>query len=677
MSKPKVFLTGGDGLGWALDDDLNLTKRALERIVEFTDLKHCEVVHSVWWEKLLALPKEALVGKRIICHVPGEPNRYLTLPYHRHVVPMVGCWVTRSNEASCQLADVGIANKLIPYTIDMNRFQSLHVGDSRVEDLRARWGIPENCYLIGVFQRDTEGRDLVSPKLVKGPDICAEIVRAIDSGGYRIHVVLAGPRRHWFRRKLSDWGIPFTFVGELLEEDDLNVNTLPRETLNLLYNLIDLYLVSSRSEGGPQSIMEAAAAQCKIISTRVGLAEDILDPHYIYESPVQAVTLIQQDIRENWLASSLDSQYERLHKRHHPEAVAPLFRDVYENLEAIRPYRGEARPSEKPVRQFLLVPRFLRRFVSGQRQKRLRVGLWHRFFRPPYGGGNQFMLALRKALHKRGLRVRENELRRGIDAYLLNSIHFDVDRFLHFSRRHRLNVVHRMDGPIHLIRGFDRDKDELCFRLNVQFASATVLQSAWSYQRIVQMGYKPVSPVIIYNAVDPDVFHRRGRIPFDPERKIRLISTSWSDNPRKGGSIYKWIEEHLDWDRFEYTFVGRVSERFGRIRHIGPVPSEQLADILRQHDIYIIASQNDPCSNALIEALACSLPALYLNDGGHPELVGYGGLAFNDVDEILPQLDMLIEHYEMFQNLIVVANLDDVAKKYLMLLQEVADTSEA
>ena len=41
MGKPKVFLTGGDGWGWALDEDLNLTKKALEGIVEFADLANC------------------------------------------------------------------------------------------------------------------------------------------------------------------------------------------------------------------------------------------------------------------------------------------------------------------------------------------------------------------------------------------------------------------------------------------------------------------------------------------------------------------------------------------------------------------------------------------------------------------------------------------------------------
>src|SRR5690606_12859739 len=222
-----------------------------------------------------------------------------------------------------------------------------------------------------------------------------------------------------------------------------------------------------------------------------------------------------------------------------------------------------------------------------------------------------------------------------------------------------------------------REQDELCFHLNARLASATVLQSYWTYQRILEMGYRPVNPVVVHNAVNPAIFHARGRIAFSRDRKIRLISSSWSDNPRKGGPLYKWLEEHLDWDRFEYTFVGRASEQFERIRTVDPVPSEQLADLLRQHDIYITASQNDPCSNALIEALACGLPALYLDDGGHPELVGQGGLPFHGPDDLLAQLDCLVEHYESFQRLITVSKLDDVARRYLVLLQTAADQARA
>jgi len=399
------------------------------------------------------------------------------------------------------------------------------------------------------------------------------------------------------------------------------------------------------------------------------MAPEVLEARCIFTCPADASKIIAKDIDEDTLGQFSDAHYQRVHERHRPAKAAPLFRTLYDKLDSVPAFSGI-----KPVRHRNQTPPeegFVTKRGVGEQSEDLTVGLWHTFFKPPYGGGNQFMMALRKALSKQHISVRENELKEGIDAYVLNSIHFDVDRFLDFSRSHRLNVVHRIDGPIHLIRGYDKEKDELCYRLNAQFASATVLQSAWTFQRIIDMGYRPVEPVIIHNAVDSDIFNSQGRTMFDPDRKVRLISTSWSNNPRKGGPTYKWIEDHLDWDRFEYIFVGNASEKFERARHIPPVSSEELASMLKSHDIYITASRNDPCSNALIEALACGLPALYLNDGGHPELVRAGGLPFNHEEEILPQLEKLVENYESFQRLITVPSLDSMAQQYLSIIREI------
>lgn len=671
MNRPKVFLTGGDGIGWAVDEDMKLVKEALADIVEFVDLPESEVVHSLWWEGLMLIPVDNLHGRRIVCHIPGEPFRYFTMPRHRHALPMVGKWVTRNSQAATQMSSLGISHVMIPYLVDVGTFRPLSRDDENLTRFLDRWEIPTDAYLIGNFSRDTEGADLQTPKYVKGPDFLLEILLVLRRQRRNIHVVIAGPRRHWLLRRLSQEHIPFTYIGRTTEQDDIETNCLTRSSLNILYNIIDLYIVASRSEGGPHAILEASASRCKVISTPVGIARDMLQESAIFDSVGEAADIIGKDMKENLLAYTVDSNFQRVYQTHLPLTAAPLLSQLYESIHAVRPYEMLERSDCSAKQGVAIGGESSRASMKQPRKRNLTVGLWHKFFQPPYGGGNQFMMGLRKAMLKRGIEVRENELSEEIDAYVLNSIHFDVDLFLEFSQKNRLNVIHRIDGPIHLIRGYDREKDELCYHLNAQFASATVLQSAWTYQRIVEMGYSPISPVIIHNAVDSDIFHSLGRVPFNRNRKIRLISTSWSNNPRKGGPTYKWIEEHLDWSRYEYTFVGNVSEKLDRIHHVAPVSSEELAGILREHDIYITASQNDPCSNALIEAMACGLPALYLNDGGHPELVGYGGLPFNNEQEILPSLERLVENYESFQNLIVVSRLEDVAGTYLSLIQEV------
>jgi glycosyltransferase involved in cell wall biosynthesis len=167
------------------------------------------------------------------------------------------------------------------------------------------------------------------------------------------------------------------------------------------------------------------------------------------------------------------------------------------------------------------------------------------------------------------------------------------------------------------------------------------------------------------NTVDPNIFHHQGRIEFSRQRKIRLITTSWSDNPNKGGEIYKWLDDHLDWNHFDFTFVGRSSIQFERIQMIAPVPSTQVAELLRQHDIFITASQHEACSNSLIEALASHLPALYINSGSNPEIVGEAGLSFSNKEELPDLLNQLVDEYETRQAQITVPKLAEVASRYL------------
>lgn len=307
---------------------------------------------------------------------------------------------------------------------------------------------------------------------------------------------------------------------------------------------------------------------------------------------------------------------------------------------------------------------------------RLCVNFWHEFHKPPYGGGNQFMTALQKVFVECGVHVKVNSMSPSIDVHVCNSAWFDVQKFERASQKRRILMIHRIDGPIALYRGSTREEDDKIFDLNRRFASTTVCQSEWSYKELLKMGYNPVFPIVIHNAVDAEIFHSKERIVFSPNRKIRLVSTAWSDNPRKGGPFYKWIDENLDWDRFEYTFIGRVQQDFRNIRMIPAQDSHNLANFLRKHDIYITASQLDPCSNALLEALSCGLPALYFNSGGHGELVGRGGLSFTTGEEFLSGLEELVSNYGQFQQRISTDSMTSVANRYLDLVRRVKMESE-
>ena len=72
------------------------------------------------------------------------------------------------------------------------------------EKARNEIGIPKEKYVIGSFQRDTEGNDLKSPKLEKGPDLLADTVIEMYSKNKNIHVLLGGWRRQYIIGRLEE-----------------------------------------------------------------------------------------------------------------------------------------------------------------------------------------------------------------------------------------------------------------------------------------------------------------------------------------------------------------------------------------------------------------------------------------------------------------------------------------
>jgi glycosyltransferase involved in cell wall biosynthesis len=301
------------------------------------------------------------------------------------------------------------------------------------------------------------------------------------------------------------------------------------------------------------------------------------------------------------------------------------------------------------------------------RRARRDLAIFHEFHLPPYGGGNQFLLALRRELARRGVAVEVNRVSGGTPACLYNSFNFDFARLRRFSRP-AVRMVHRVDGPIGVYRGFDDGTDRRIVEIN-ELAHATILQSHYSLEKHRELGLGLRNPVVIPNAADPEIFQPpAAREPLDG-RRLRVIVSSWSDNPRKGADVLVWLDRNLDFDAYDVTFAGRTQEAFERISVVDPLPSEQLADLLRAQDVYLAPSRDDPCSNALLEALACGLPAAFRRSGGHPELVGEAGIGFEEAEELPDVLARLRTELDVRRAAISVTPLARVADRYLEVLR--------
>ena len=140
------------------------------------------------------------------------------------------------------------------------------------EKLKLKYNIPVNSFVIGSFRRDTEGKDLKSPKLIKGPDRFVEIAKYYKSLHPNLIILLSGKRRQYIINELNKENISFLYYEMASFEE-----------LNEFYNILDLYIVSSRIEGGPQAIVESGITKTPIISTDVGFASDVLSNESIFD----------------------------------------------------------------------------------------------------------------------------------------------------------------------------------------------------------------------------------------------------------------------------------------------------------------------------------------------------------------------------------------------------------
>jgi glycosyltransferase involved in cell wall biosynthesis len=84
--------------------------------------------------------------------------------------------------------------------------------------------------------------------------------------------------------------------------------------------------------------------------------------------------------------------------------------------------------------------------------------------------------------------------------------------------------------------------------------------------------------------------------------------------------------------------------------------------------VYVAASEDDPASNSLLEALACGLPAVFRESGGHPELVGEAGLPFRSDAELPETLDRLLTEIDARRAAISTPSIASVADRYLEVL---------
>lgn len=295
----------------------------------------------------------------------------------------------------------------------------------------------------------------------------------------------------------------------------------------------------------------------------------------------------------------------------------------------------------------------------------MKISIVYDFKETPWGGANQFLWALRRHFIMHGFYT-EPEL---ADVVLFNS-HTGYKRCLKLKLKNpNLVVIHRIDGPMNISRGDSLDIDNSIYTKNRKIADGTIFQSNWSRDMNYSQGMQSTCCSVIQNAPDNHLFHRSKNPP--QQQKFKLVASSWSGNIRKGFDVYKWIDDNLDFSKYEMTFIGNSPVEFLNIRQLPALKTEELAKELRRHNIFIFPSKIEACSNSLLEALHSGLPALAFDGSSNPEVVRKGGELFQRAEEIPYLLDKIKNNYTSYQNNICNPKLEEVANHYLYFFSKV------
>ena len=213
------------------------------------------------------IPPEALSSLPVICTIHHILPESLHDPKYTNNFNLRDRFVDRYHVTNNKTLEYikQITNKpvvKIPFWVDTSFWKTVDKKECREE-----FGIRDEEFVIGSFQRDTEGSDLRSPKLSKGPDLLCDFVERVNEKNPHLNItmLLAGYRRQYVKGRMDKAKIRVR-----------SHEKIGRAFLNLLYQCCDMYIVSSRCEGGPHAIFECASNRTPIISTDVGIAREML-----------------------------------------------------------------------------------------------------------------------------------------------------------------------------------------------------------------------------------------------------------------------------------------------------------------------------------------------------------------------------------------------------------------
>ena len=280
----------------------------------------------------------------------------------------------------------------------------------------------------------------------------------------------------------------------------------------------------------------------------------------------------------------------------------------------------------------------------------------------PWGGGNLFLINLKNYLTNNGHQVVFGLDDKDIDIILFTdprtgrgSTSLISSRDVKKYKRH----VNKNVKVVQRINECDERKNtkkiNKLYLKSSEVADHVVFVSEWLRKIYIDLGMEKEKTSVIMSGSDTLIFNSIGATKKPVNRKFKILTHHWSSNWMKGFELYLELDKKLSEptlkNKIEFTYIGNVDKKyeFSNTNILQPLSGLELAEEIKDHDIYITGSLNEPSGNHHIEAALCGLPILYVNSGGIPEYCQDYGLEI-DMENFEEKILYMIDYYDIFKN---------------------------
>lgn len=257
----------------------------------------------------------------------------------------------------------------------------------------------------------------------------------------------------------------------------------------------------------------------------------------------------------------------------------------------------------------------------------------------PWGGGNNFIHSLFTYAREFNIKI-VTDPGQTFDAILMLDPRYDesgvsINEISNFKTRNPSCPVFYRVNECDARKGTN-EIDDIILKMH-PYIDEYIFVSNWMMGYFNDRAIQSKKSSVIYNGVDKDHFFENTTK--QQSQKLRVVTHHWSNNLLKGFDIYDQLDKIIPDNNIEFTYVGRDRGSFKHTKVIPPLAGRDLGDAIRDHDLYLSASRNDPGPNHVIEAVASCLPILaHAEGGGSVEFAGKMN-TYNSFDELVALLN--------------------------------------